>query len=389
MAIATRRSATRSFLHPIAGFPGSLVLAGGISGNRLASAVDNQATAGPRSMVQTIVTNGAGDEMADERGDRRLGWLGTGRMGAELVRRLLAAGHDVSVYNRTPAKAQPLATLGAKVVDSAADLARCEIVFAMVGTSEDLIDAVIGADGLLSGAAAPSILVDCSTVSAEASARIRASAEARGTALLAAPVMGNPRVASAGLLTMAVSGPRAAFDDAEPYLNLLGAGATYVGQGELARIVKLCHNLFLGTVAQSMAEITVLAEKSGVSRQAFLACINSSVMGSLFTRYKSPAYVNLDFTPTFTATLLRKDFDLGLAAAREREVPLPVASLVHQIVQGLVGRGHGGQDFAALLQLEAESAGLTLVSENAEVSDGLEPAAAGEAEHTGGETTHH
>lgn len=157
-----------------------------------------------------------------------------------------------------------------------------------------------------------------------------------------------------------------------------------MGPGELARIVKLCHNLFLGTVAQSMAEITVLAEKSGVSRQAFLACINSSVMGSLFTRYKTPAYVNLDFTPTFTAALLRKDFDLGLAAAREREVPLPVASLVHQIVQGLVGRGHGGQDFATLLQLEAESAGLSLVSENAEVSDGLEPPQADEAEHTGG-----
>ena len=322
--------------------------------------------------------------MADQRGDRRLGWLGTGRMGVQLVRRLLGAGHDVSVYNRTLAKAQPLATLGAKVVDSAADLASCDIVFAMVGTSEDLVGAVLGADGLLSGAAAPSILVDCSTVSADASAQIRAEAAARGTALLAAPVMGNPRVARAGMLTLAVSGPRAAFDDAEPYLNLLGAGATYVGQGELARIVKLCHNLFLGTVAQSMAEITVLAEKSGVSRQAFLACINSSVMGSLFTRYKTPAYVNLDFTPTFTATLLRKDFDLGLAAAREREVPLPVASLVHQIVQGLVGRGHGGQDFATLLQLEAESAGLSLVSENAEVSDGLEPPQAGEAERTGG-----
>jgi 3-hydroxyisobutyrate dehydrogenase len=322
--------------------------------------------------------------MADQRGDRRLGWLGTGRMGAALVRRLLAAGQDVSVYNRTVAKAQPLAALGAKVVDSAADLATCDIVFLCVGTSEDLVDAVLGGDGVLAAAAAPSILVDCSTVSAEASAQVRAEAGARGTALLAAPVMGNPRVARAGRLTLAVSGPREAFDAAEPYLNLLGAGATYVGQGELARIVKLCHNLFLGTVAQSMAEITVLAEKSGVSRQAFLACINSSVMGSLFTRYKTPAYVNLDFTPTFTATLLRKDFDLGLAAAREREVPLPVASLVHQIVQGLVGRGHGGQDFAALIQLEAESAGLSLVSENADVSDGLEPPSGDGAARAGG-----
>jgi 3-hydroxyisobutyrate dehydrogenase len=335
--------------------------------------------------------------MAGQRGDCRLGWIGTGRMGAELVRRLLAAGCEVSVYNRTRAKAQPLAALGAKIVDSAADLGSSDIVFATVGTSQDLVDAVLGPAGLMSEAAAPSILVDCSTISAEVSARIRRDVTARGTELLAAPVMGNPRVARAGRLTLAVSGPRAAFDAAEPYLNLLGAGATYVGEDELARIVKLCHNLFLGTVAQSMAEITVLAEKSGVTRQAFLACINSSVMGSLFTHYKAPAYVNLDFTPTFTATLLRKDFDLGLAAAREREVPLPVAALVHQIVQGLVGRGYGEQDFAALLRLQAESAGLDLISENAEVTDGLEPPADAEAgaeagavrsggEHATGET---
>ncbi len=321
--------------------------------------------------------------MTDQRGDRRLGWLGTGRMGAELVRRLLDVGCDVSVYNRTRAKAQPLAALGAKVVDSAPDLASRDIVFTTVGTSQDLIDSVLGPGGLLSEAAAPSILVDCSTVSAEASALVRREAAARGTALLAAPVMGNPRVARAGRLTLAVSGPRPAFDAAESYLNLLGAGATYVGEGELARVVKICHNLFLGTVAQSMAEITVLAEKSGVSREAFLACINSSVMGSLFTRYKTPAYVNLDFAPTFTAELLRKDFDLGLAAAREREVPLPVAALVHQIVQGLVGRGHGHEDFAALLQQQAESAGLHLVSEGADVSDGLEPPGQGGDRITG------
>ena len=149
--------------------------------------------------------------------------------------------------------------------------------------------------------------------------------------------MGNPKVASVGKLTLAVSGPQSAFDAARPYLDLLGAGATYVGDGELARTVKLCHNLFLGVVSQSLAEVTILAQKSGVSRTAFLTCLNKSVMGSQFTRYKSPAYVNLDFHPTFTASLLRKDFDLGLAAAREHEVPMPVASLVHQIVQTLIG----------------------------------------------------
>ncbi len=201
--------------------------------------------------------------------------------------------------------------------------------------------------------------------------------------LLAAPVMGNPKVASVGRLTFAVSGSRAAFDQVQPYLDLLGAGATYVGDGELARTVKLCHNLFLGVVTQSLAEVTILAQKSGVSRQALLACLNNSVMGSTFTRYKTPAFVNLDFHPTFTAALLRKDFDLGLAAARQLEVPLPIASAVHQLVQSLVGYGYGEQDFAALLVLAASAAGLELTSENAEVSDGLEPAGDGQlSRHT-------
>jgi len=305
----------------------------------------------------------------------RLGWLGTGRMGTEMARRLLAAGCDLAVYNRSPAKAEPLVRLGAKPTGSAAELGARDIVFITVGSSDDLISAVLGRDGLMSGTggAAPKVLVDCSTVSAEASARVRTEIADRGTALLAAPVMGNPKVVRAGKMTAAVSGPRDAFAIAEPYLNMLGRGVTYVGEGEVARTVKLCHNLFLGVVAQSLAEITILAEKSGISRQAFLACLNQSVMGSLFTGYKTPAYVNLDFEPTFTAALLRKDFDLGLAAAREHEVPMPVAAIVHQLIQSLVGRGYGDADFAALLQQEADSAGLTLISEHADVPDGLGP----------------
>jgi 3-hydroxyisobutyrate dehydrogenase-like beta-hydroxyacid dehydrogenase len=295
-------------------------------------------------------------------------------MGLALAQRLLAADCDVAVYNRTRAKAEPLAAYGAKIANSAADLGDRDIVFATVGTPQDLIEAVLGPSGLISGGSAPQIVVDCSTISVEASREVRERLAEHGTALLAAPVMGNPRVATAGRLTLAVSGPQDAFDAARPYLDLLGSGATYVGEGELARTVKICHNLFLGVVTQSLAEVTVLAQKSGISREAFLACLNNSVMGSVFTRYKTPAFVNLDFHPTFTATLLRKDFDLGLAAAREHEVPLPVAALVHQIIQTLVGAGYRDQDFAALIELEANAAGLGLVSENADISDGLDPA---------------
>jgi 3-hydroxyisobutyrate dehydrogenase-like beta-hydroxyacid dehydrogenase len=135
--------------------------------------------------------------------------------------------------------------------------------------------------------------------------------------------------------------------------------------------VKICHNLLLGVVAQSMAEITVLAEKGGVSRADFLDFLNNSVMGSTFSRYKAPAYVNLDFTPTFTPVLLRKDFDLGLAAARELDVPMPVAALTHALIQSAVSRGHTEEDFAVLLELQAANSGLHLKPENAEVDDGL------------------
>jgi len=314
----------------------------------------------------------------------RVGWLGTGRMGLVLVRRLLDAGLDVCVYNRTRARAEPLAADGAKVVQTAADLAVAPIVFVMVGTSADLVEALLGPAGLMAAAQAPAIVVDLSTVSVEASRQVRQELAARGTQLIAAPVRGNPRVAAAGRLTFAVSGSPAAADKVLPYLDLLGAGASYVGEDEIARTVKLCHNLFLGVVTQSLAEVTVLAQKAGVSRQAFLDCINNSVMGSTFTRYKSPALVNLDFHATFTSVLLRKDFDLGLAAAREHEVPMPVAALVHQLVQSLVGHGYGEQDFATLIELQAQAAGLDLVSENAEVSDGLEP-----PEHGGTEKNAH
>jgi 3-hydroxyisobutyrate dehydrogenase-like beta-hydroxyacid dehydrogenase len=302
----------------------------------------------------------------------RLGWIGAGRMGFALASRLLAAGHDVAVWNRTRAKAEPLADLGATIVDAPSDLADRDIVFTMVGGDRDFQQVVLGEQGLLSReGAAPRVLVDSTTISAGASQVVRDAAEQRGTAVLAAPVSGNPKVVAAGKLTIVASGPRDAFDLAEPYLQLFGAGVTYVGEGDRARLVKICHNLMLGIVAQTLAEIAVLAEKGGVSRADLMAFLNDSVMGSMFTRYKTPAYVNLDFTPTFTPALLLKDFQLGFDAARDLEVPMPVAAAAEQVVQSLVGNGYDDVDFAALLEYEAKASGLDLRPEDTPVSDGL------------------
>jgi 3-hydroxyisobutyrate dehydrogenase len=302
---------------------------------------------------------------------RRVGWIGTGRMGHAMVRRLLTAGHDVHVWNRTRAKAEDLAALGATVVDTVAELADRDVVFTMVAADADLLEVTLGEGGLLRQGTAPAYLVDSSTVSAEMSDRIRLAAAHHGTVLLAAPVSGNAKVVKAGMLSIAVSGPPEAYAAIEPFLREIGGSVTYVGERDVARLVKLAHNIFLGVVTQSLAEITVLAQQGGVSRAAFLEFINGSVLGSVFTRYKTPALVNLDLTPTFTTTLLRKDFDLGLAAARALEVPLPVAAAAHHVVQAAVGRGHRDEDFAALLVEQARSAGIELEPENVDVDDGL------------------
>ncbi len=154
----------------------------------------------------------------------------------------------------------------------------------------------------------------------------------------------------------------------------MGRGAYYVGEGELARTVKICHNLMLGIVAQAMAEITVLAEQSGVPRHAWLDFLNNSVMGSIFTRYKSPAYVNLDFAPTFTPVYLRKDLELGLTQARKVGTVMPLTAATRELVQGLIGRGHDKEDFATFLVQMAEMSGLKLAPENVKIDDGLKPA---------------
>jgi 3-hydroxyisobutyrate dehydrogenase-like beta-hydroxyacid dehydrogenase len=297
-----------------------------------------------------------------------LGWIGTGRMGYEMAARLAKGGCDIAVWNRTRAKAEPLEKNGARVESELASLASRDIVFCMVSTWDDVKE-VIGK--LLSGGARPKLVVECSSISLEGSAELRELLTKQGIAYLAAPVSGNAKVIKAGRLTFVVSGPQSAYERAKPYLDMMGAGSSYVGEGELARIAKICHNVMLGVVIQCLSEITVLAQKAGMPRHAFLDFLNKSVMGSTFTRYKTPALVNLDFKITFTPHLLRKDLDLGLTAGRELEVPMPLASLTRDLLQQMIGHGIANEDFATLLLMQAKASGIELQPEDVQVSDGL------------------
>ena len=299
--------------------------------------------------------------------DQKLGWIGTGRMGYAMAERLAKGGCDIAVWNRTKEKAQPLEKYGAKVVNQLEELSTKDILFVMVSTIDDVKE-VIG-KALAKGK--PKMIVECSSISLEGSAELRQMLKAKGVEYLAAPVSGNAKVIKAGKLTFVVSGPKSAYEKAKPYLDVMGVGSSYVGEGELARIAKICHNVMLGVVIQNLCEITVLAEKAGMPRHAFLDFLNKSVMGSMFTRYKTPALVNLDFHVTFTPKLLRKDLDLGLDAGREFDVPMPLTSLTRDLLQQMIGQGMTEQDFSTLLLVQAKASGLELKSEEKQVSDGL------------------
>jgi 3-hydroxyisobutyrate dehydrogenase len=324
-----------------------------------------------------------GEENAMATGNQKVGWIGMGRMGAAMAERLVKAGYDLSVWNRTRSKAEPLAKSGAKVVDKLADLAGVDVLFSIVSAGPDLDEVYFGKSGVVTagGNKLPKIFVDCSTIAVEESVEVRKRLKQHGADYVCAPVSGNAKVIKAGKLSSVCSGPEAAFRTVEPMIKAFAPrGVSYVGDGELARVCKIAHNVMLGVVIENLIEITLLVNKMGVSRHAFLSFLNNGVMGSMFTAYKSPALVNLDWTTTFTPELLRKDLDLGLGLAREMDVPMPVTAAAREMLQAHFGAAmlqanpeeYLQKDFAALMETMALAAGMKVESENQKVPTGLE-----------------
>ena len=288
----------------------------------------------------------------------KVGWLGTGRMGMAMARRLVDGGLDLVAWNRTASKVDELAAHGARAASSIADLGECDVVFVMVAKPTDLDDVVLGHGGILDAATRPRVVISCATVDPATSQRIREALAAQGVDYLAAPISGNPHVVADGRATFVVSGPRATFDEAQVLLECIARAAIWVGEHEEAITVKICHNLYLGMIAQSISEVTVLAEKSGVDRALFLNFIDSTGLAMAWVHNRTPDLLSLDWTPTFTTELLRKDFELGMDCARSAEAPMPLASNVLQLLQTAIGRGYRDADFLSLFAVQAESAGL-------------------------------
>lgn len=285
-----------------------------------------------------------------------VGLIGLGNMGAAIAERLLDAGYELVVSNRTPEKAEPLRARGAVVAASPVELARQVDVVLTSLADDGALEAVTAQ--VVTAARTGTVLVDMSTVSPAASARVASLAKAASVEYLRAPVSGNPGVVRAGNLTFIVSGAHETLEAVEPVIRAIGPSIHHVGDAEQARIVKLAINLMIAVLAQSISEALVLGEAAGVSRAALLEVMGSSAAGAPFVKYKTEPLLRDDFSATFTTALMEKDIDLVLDAAEEAGVELPLAQEMKEHLRAAIEAGYADADFIALFLRLRSASGL-------------------------------
>ncbi len=281
---------------------------------------------------------------------KRIGFVGLGLMGQHMARRLLDAGHPLTVWNRTPDRATALRTAGAAWAESPRALARIsDIVITMVTDSAASEQVACGPDGILEGACAGLVLVDMSSIAPEMSRSIAERAAARGVAMLDAPVTGAPRAASEGKLGIMVGGPKDVFDACRPIFQVLGVKIVYAGGHGMGSTLKLVNNLILGVSIHAAAEALVLAAKAGLDPQAVIeiTSVGGARTGAMETR--GPRMVQRDFTAHFSVNNMYKDLSNAAKLAEECGVSLPVAGLVREILRAARSQGKGDLDSCAVM----------------------------------------
>jgi 3-hydroxyisobutyrate dehydrogenase-like beta-hydroxyacid dehydrogenase len=284
----------------------------------------------------------------------RVGFVGIGIMGSRMAARLLAAGHEVTVWNRTPEKAAKLVESGAALAATPALAAEGkDICFTNMADGAALKAVCLGPDGVLKAAVLPALLVDMGTVGPAESAEIAAAAEALGVGYLRSPVSGSTVLAEAGKLTILASGEQATYDAADPFLAELGEVRYYVGTGEAARVLKLVLNMMVSTQVQILAEGVVLGEAAGLDWDKMIEVISNSVVASPLVKYKAGPLTARNYNPAFLLGLMIKDLDLALATAAGVGVELPTTKAVRQFYSQAAEAGFAEKDFSAVtLELE-------------------------------------
>ena len=289
----------------------------------------------------------------------KLGFIGVGRMGAAMAANLLKAGHEVTVYNRTPDKARALSSLGARVATRVADACRGEAVITMLSNDEVVHSVVFDGGGVLASADSGAVHVSMSTISVGLSARLATAHAAARQRFVAAPVFGRPEAAAAAQLFIVAAGARAAVDDCAPLFNAMGQKVFYLGvESTAANLVKLSGNFLIASVIESLGEAMALIGKAGIDQRTYLDLLTSTLFNVPLYKNYGGLIVEQKFEPAgFAAALGLKDIHLTLAAAEELRVPMPLASLLRDRFLALLARGGEALDWSAIARLSAADAG--------------------------------
>ncbi|HSP72816.1 MAG TPA: NAD(P)-dependent oxidoreductase [Gaiellaceae bacterium] len=282
----------------------------------------------------------------------RVGFVGLGAMGSGIVRRLLSAGRDVTGWNRTRAKAEPLLAAGMGWADTPREVAAgADVVFTMLTDVKGVRAALLGDDGILAGLASGAVLVDMSTIAPDESRALAAQVAEAGATMLDAPVSGSTATLEQGQLSVMVGGPREAFERVEPLLRDMGPKVTHVGDNGHALVVKLAINLSLVVQVMSFCESVALAEKAGIAREAAVDAVLKSVIASPVLGYRGPFVLEQPETPWSDVALQQKDQLLGLGLARSLGAAVPFAALANELLTATRAAGLGDRDFAAAYEV--------------------------------------
>ena len=288
-----------------------------------------------------------------------LGFVGLGTMGGKMVRRLLEAGHTVTGHNRTRSRGDWLVDMGMQWGDTPRQVAEAaDVTFTMVANTQALEAVTGGPDGILSALGPGKVYIDMSTVSPAASRSLSIQVRERGAQMLDAPVSGSAVTLDAGQLSVMVGGEYEVYEAMKPILQDIGPTVDYVGENGLAATMKVAVNLSLPIQILSFCESLLLAEKSGIPREAALTALLNSVVASPALKYRFPLAVNPPEEPLFDVTMIQKDLMLALDMGRDLEVPMPTSAITNEYLNVCRAQGFSDQDFAILYTVMRRMAGL-------------------------------
>ncbi|SEL96082.1 NAD(P)-dependent oxidoreductase [Halomonas daqiaonensis] len=292
----------------------------------------------------------------------KVAWIGLGKLGLPMATRIAAAGYPVQGFDLSAERMTLAEQFGITAHDDlASSVEGCGLVFVSIPDDRALLGLTLASGGLIEAMAPGSVLVETSTVSIEASARVAAAVGTRGIAYLRSPVSGNPVAAESGTLSAMVSGPREALDEAVPVMNTFTKAQYWLGDDEQARYAKLAINLMIAVSAGMMGEALAMARKGNIGWEAMLDLMADSAVGSPMVKYKTQPLKERDFTSTFSAAQMAKDLDLILGCAHGDGVAVPLAAQMREAYSSLIGTGHGEDDYIAAIHHTERLSGLPAI----------------------------